>query len=81
MKISKFWGLPVLVSFSVRSILFVGVVEGRRALIFESVSVDHLLISYLTDHEDVGHKGNYNPVPEVAFLSEMLRMECFGLEI
>jgi len=73
--------LPDFVSLSVRGVFFVRVVERWRPLIFILVSIHHLVIDDLLDHQPVGNESHTEPLPGPSFLSEMLRMKSLRLEI
>jgi hypothetical protein len=57
MQVCKLWGFPVLVSLGVRGVLLVGVVKRGWALIFEALSVDHLMVNNFKEYHDVGDEG------------------------
>lgn len=73
--------LPVIECFEIRGVLLVGVVEGWWALVLESVAVDHLMVDHFEEDHDVGHHGSCHPDPQQTFLTEMLGVEGFRLEV
>ena len=81
MQIRKLGGLPKLVGLCVGSVLCVRVVQRRRPLILKPVTVYHLIVDNFSDDVPEGCCTQNDPIPEMSFLPEMLRVEGFRLEI
>ena len=68
-------------SLSVRGVLIIRVVQRRRSLELVLVSVNHLMVNDFLNNEPVRNQSYSEPWPDHTFLSKMLRVESFWLEV